>query len=46
MERIPLDKAVDMALSGEIRDGKTIALVLKVAALKRRGQLQPGGLEG
>ncbi len=46
VERIPLDKAVDMALSGEIRDGKTIALVLKVAALKRRGQLQPGGLEG
>ena len=36
-EKIPLDKAVEMCLSGEIRDGKTQILVLKVAALVARG---------
>ena len=41
VERIPLDKAEEMVLSGEIRDGKTIALVLKVAALKARSALKP-----
>ena len=35
VERIPLDKAVDMVLKGEIPDGKTQTLVLKVAALAR-----------
>lgn len=33
VERIPLDKAVDMVLGGEIPDAKTQILVLKVAAL-------------
>ncbi len=33
VERIPLDKAVDMVLGGEIPDAKTQTLVLKVAAL-------------
>lgn len=37
VEKIPLEKAVDMVLSGEIRDGKTQTLVLRVAEMKRRG---------
>lgn len=37
VERIPLDKAVDMVLNGEICDGKTQALVMRVAEMKRRG---------
>lgn len=39
VERIPLEKAVEMVLDGTIRDGKTIALVLKIAALKACGKL-------
>jgi ADP-ribose pyrophosphatase len=37
VERIPLEKAVDMILNGEIRDSKTQAAVLKVAEKRRRG---------
>lgn len=37
-ERIPLGKAEQMVLSGEIPDGKTQALVLKVACLRREGK--------
>lgn len=37
VERIPLEKAVDMVLSGEIKDGKTQVLILRVAEMKRRG---------
>ena len=37
VEKIPLEKAVDMVLSGEIKDGKTQALVMRVAEMKRRG---------
>lgn len=37
VEKIPLDKAVDMVLANEIRDGKTQALVLKVKALRDKG---------
>lgn len=40
-ERIPLQRLVDMALSGEIRDAKTQALILKIEALRVRGEL-PG----
>lgn len=36
IERIELDKAVHMVLDGEIPDGKTQALVLKVAALLQK----------
>ena len=36
IERIELDKAVQMVLDGEIPDGKTQALVLKVAALLQK----------
>lgn len=32
-ERIPLDKLVDMVLKDEIRDGKTVAAILKTALL-------------
>ncbi len=38
-ERIPLEKAVQMVLDNEIRDGKTQAAVLKVAELRRRGKI-------
>lgn len=36
VERIPLSKAVDMVLNNEIKDGKTQAAVLKLAALIER----------
>ncbi len=42
VEKIPLDKAVDMVLSGEIRDGKTQALVMRVAEMQRRGTIGGG----
>ena len=31
-DRVPLDKAYEMVMSGEIRDGKTIAGILKLKA--------------
>lgn len=37
VEKIPLEKAVDMVLDNEIRDGKTQTLVLKVKALRDKG---------
>lgn len=39
VEKIPLDKAVDMVLNGEICDGKTQALVMRVAEMQRRGTI-------
>lgn len=38
-ERVPLEKAYTMVLSGEIKDGKTVAGVLKVKALQAEGKL-------
>ena len=38
-ERVPLEKAVEMVLSGEIRDGKTIANILKLKALLENGTI-------
>jgi ADP-ribose pyrophosphatase len=38
-ERVPLDKAYAMVMSGEIKDGKTIAGVLKLKALLAEGKL-------
>lgn len=35
-ERVPLEKAIDMVLSGEIRDAKTVAGILKFKALLDR----------
>lgn len=37
VEKIPLDKAVEMVLSNEIRDGKTQTAVLKVKCLRDAG---------
>ncbi len=37
--RIPLDKAVEMVMNGELRDAKTQIAVLKVAKMKADGQL-------
>lgn len=39
VERIPLEKAVDMVLSGEIKDAKTQAAVLKVKLLQDRNEI-------
>ena len=38
-DRVPLDKAYEMVMSGEIRDGKTIAGILKLKALLNEGKL-------
>ena len=38
-DRVPLQKAYEMVMSGEIRDGKTIAGVLKLKALLDEGKL-------
>ncbi len=37
--KIPLEKAVEMVLSGEIKDAKTQTLVLKIKLLKEKGCL-------
>lgn len=37
--KLPLEKAVEMVFSGEIRDSKTVAALLKLAEKKRRGEL-------
>ena len=39
VEKIPLEKAVEMILSGEITDAKTQAAVLKLKILKDQGKL-------
>ena len=36
-ERVPFDALLDRCLSGDLRDGKTVAGVLKVYALQREG---------
>ncbi len=37
--RIKLDKLVDMIINGEVLDGKTQAAVLKVWAMKKKGEI-------
>ena len=37
--KLPLEEAVAMVLRGEIRDGKTIAGLLKVRLMRERGLL-------
>ena len=44
VEKIPLENAVDMVMNGEIPDGKTQALIMRVAEMKRRGILVGGKL--
>lgn len=39
VEKIPLDKAVDMVLAGEIPDGKSQTIILKIYALQQMGKL-------
>lgn len=39
VERIPLDKAVEMVLNNEIPDSKTQVGILKTAALIKAGKL-------
>ena len=39
VEKIPLDKAVDMVLNGEIKDAKTQIAILKIKLLKERGEI-------
>ena len=38
-QKLPLAQALDMALDGRIKDGKTVAALLKIDALRRRGKL-------
>ncbi len=38
-ERVPLDKAYEMVLSGEIKDAKTAVGILKLKALLAEGRL-------
>ena len=37
--KISLKKAVEMVMSGEIKDGKSIALIMKVNELRREGKI-------
>lgn len=39
VERIPLEKAVEMIMSGEIKDAKTQAAILKLKLLKDKGEI-------
>lgn len=39
LEKIPLVKAVDMIMSGEIKDAKTQAAILKLQLLKNQGKI-------
>ena len=36
IKKVPFEKLSDMALSGEIEDAKTVALILKIAAMRAR----------
>jgi len=39
---LPFDQAVDQVLTGEITEAMSIAAILKVELLRRRGELTPG----
>lgn len=39
VEKIPLDKAVEMVLAGEIPDGKSQTVILKIYALRQMGRV-------
>lgn len=43
VERLPVEKAVDMVLSNQIPDGKTQTLVMRVAEALRRGLIERTG---
>ena len=40
VEKIPLEKFVDMIISGEVTDAKTQAAVLKLNALVQKGEIK------
>ena len=40
VEKIAVDKAVDMVINGEIPDGKTQTLIMRVAEMLRRGIIE------
>ncbi len=40
VEKIAIDKAVDMVINGEIPDGKTQTLIMRVAEMMRRGMIK------
>jgi len=37
VKQVPLDKAIEMAMNGEIRDGMSVIALLKLAAMKAQG---------
>ena len=39
VEKLPLEKAVEMILNGEIKDSKTQAAILKLKLLKDSGKI-------
>ena len=39
IEKLPLQKAVEMVMSGEISDAKTVALVLKIDKMRSEGKI-------
>ncbi len=39
VERIPLERAVEMVMNGELKDAKTQAAILKVKLLKDKGEI-------
>lgn len=39
VEKVPFDKALEMVMSGEITDGKTQAVILKLAIMKSEGKI-------
>lgn len=39
VEKVPFSKALEKVMSGEIKDGKTQAVILKLALMKREGKI-------
>lgn len=39
VEKIPLERAAEMVMAGEICDAKTVALVLKISKMKQEGKI-------
>lgn len=39
IEKLPLERAVEMVMNGEISDAKTVALVLKIDKMKSEGKI-------
>lgn len=39
VKKVPFNEALEMVMSGEIRDGKTIAVILKLEIMRREGKI-------